>query len=79
MKYVTKTLRQGDEIPMSLVINWALGLRTLAFSHLFSRFSSNKTNSNQKSRGVWVFIGIMPLDLALTCTNLEILAYFEYG
>jgi len=79
MKYVTKTLRQGDEIPISLVINWALGLRTLAFSHLFSRFSSNKTNSNQKSRGVWVFIGIMPLDLALTCTNLEILAYFKYG
>jgi len=79
MKYVTKTLRQGDEIPMSLVINWALGLRTLAFSHLFSRFSSSKTNSNGKSRGVWVFIGIMPWDLAVSSSDVEILAYFGYG
>jgi hypothetical protein len=79
MKYVTKTLRQGDDIPMSLVINWALGLRTLAFSRLFSRFSSHKSNSNGKSAFGWVFLGIMPLDVALVSSDVEVLAYFGYG
>jgi len=79
MKYVTKTLRKGDEIPMSLIINWALGLRTIAFSHLFSRFSSSKTNSNGSNQSDWVFLGIMPLDLAESYSDSEILAYFEYG
>jgi len=79
MKYVTKTLRKDDEIPMSLIINWALGLRTIAFSHLFSRFSSSKTNSNGTGTGDWVFLGIMPIDLAESYSDSEILAYFEYG
>ena len=73
MKYITKTLRTTEEIPMSLIINWALRLRTFSLSR---NFRLRKTNSNKKS---WVFIGIMPLDLALTYTDTEILAYFEYG
>jgi hypothetical protein len=76
MKYVTKTLRQGDEIPMSLVISWALGLRTLAVSRSFSLL---KTNSNEKSAFGWVFLGIMPLDVALVSSDVEVLAYFGYG
>jgi hypothetical protein len=75
MKYVTKTLRSGDDIPVSLMISWALGLRTLAVSR---SFSSPKTNSNEKS-GDWVFVGIMPLDLALSYTDGEVLGYFGYG
>jgi hypothetical protein len=78
MKYIIKTLRQGDDIPMSLVINWALGLRTLAFSHLFSRFSPQKTISN-KILGVWEFLGIMPFNLAESYSDSEILAYFCRG
>jgi hypothetical protein len=76
LKYVSKTLRQNDEIPLSLIINWALRLRTIAVSH---SFSSLKTNSNEKSKSDWVFLGIMPLDLALTYTDSEILSYFEFG
>jgi len=79
MKYVTKVLRNGDDIPMSLVINWALGLRTLAFSRLFSRFSSLETNSNEKSSAGWVFLGVMPWDIALGSTDQEVLGYFGYG
>jgi len=79
MKYVTKTLRKGDEIPMSLIISWALGLRTIASSHLFSRFSPQKTNSNGSNQSDWVFLGVMPLDLALASTDSEILSYFEFG
>jgi hypothetical protein len=76
LKYVTKTLRQNDEIPLSLVINWALHLRTIAVSR---SFSSHKTNSNGTSSDQWIFLGIMPLDLALTYSDQEILDYFEYG
>ena len=79
MKYVTKVLRNGDDIPMSLVINWALGLRTLAFSHLFSRFSSLETNSNGNSSGKWVFLGIMPWVEACSRSDAEVLEYFGYG
>jgi len=76
MKYVTKSLRKDSYIPMSLVINWALHLRTLAFSH---SFSSIKSNSNKNQPGDWVFLGIMPLDLAESYTDREILDYFGYG
>jgi len=76
LKYITKTLRQNDEIPLSLIINWALRLRTIAVSH---SFSSSKTNSNDFSDTNWVFLGIMPLDLAESYSDSEILAYFEYG
>ena len=79
MKYVTKTLRQDSDIPMSLVISWALGLRTLAFSRLFSRFSPLETNSNEKSVFVWVFLGVMPWFEASSRSDLEILEYFGYG
>jgi hypothetical protein len=76
MKYITKTLRKSDEIPMSLIINWALRLRTISLSR---NFRSHKTNSNEKSKSDWVFLGIMPLDLALSYTDTEILDYFKYG
>jgi len=76
MKYITKTLRNTEEIPMSLIINWALRLRSFSLSRTFRL---PKTNSNEKSSGYWVFIGVMPLDLALTYTDAEILAYFKYG
>jgi len=76
LKYVTKNLRQNDEIPISLVINWALRLRTIAVSH---SFSSHKNNSNQNQDGQWVFLGIMPLDLALSYSDNEILSYFKFG
>jgi hypothetical protein len=76
LKYVTKTLRQNNEIPLSLTINWALGLRTIAVSH---SFSIRKTNSNQRSGYGWVFLGIMPLDVALVSSDVEVLAYFGYG
>jgi len=80
LKYVIKNLRSPEEIPISLVINWALHLRTLAFSHLFSRFSSGiKSNSNKNQPGDWVFLGIMPLDMAESYTDREILDYFGYG
>ena len=79
MKYVTKTLRNGDDIPMSLVINWSLGLRTLSFSHLFSRFSLKETNSNGKSGFVWVFLGVMPWVEAVSRSDVEVLGYFGYG
>jgi len=79
MKYVTKVLRSGDDIPMSLVINWALGLRTLAFSRLFSRFSSLETNSNGKSPWDWVFLGVMPWSEAVSRSDVEVLEYFGYG
>jgi len=76
MKYITKNLRKNDELPISLVINWSLRLRTIAVSH---SFSSLKTNSNDFSDTNWVFLGIMPLDLALSYTDSEILGYFQYG
>jgi len=76
LKYITKTLRQNDEIPLSLIINWALRLRTIAISR---SFSSRKTNSNQISKGDWIFLGVMPLDLALSYSDSEILSYFEFG
>jgi len=76
MKYVTKTLRKGDEIPMSLVVNWALRLRTISLSR---RFSSHKNNSNDFSNSDWVFLGVMPIDLAQSYSDYEILSYFEYG
>jgi len=79
MKYVTKILRNGDDIPMSLVINWALGLRTLAFSRLFSRFSPLETNSNEKSAFDWVFLGIMPWSEAVSRSDTEVLEFFGYG
>jgi hypothetical protein len=72
LKYVTKSLRKDSYIPQSLVINWALHLRTLALSH---SFSFPKSNSN----GFWVFLGIMPLDLAESYTDQEILGYFGNG
>jgi hypothetical protein len=76
MKYVTKTLRQSDELPLSLVISWALGLRTLAVSRSFSPL---KNNSNDSSQNQWIFLGIMPLDIALSYSDSEILSYFEFG
>jgi len=76
MKYVTKSLRSGDELPLSLVVNWALGLRTLAVSH---SFSSLKTNSNKKSVFDWVFVGIMPWFEAVSRSDIEVLEYFGYG
>jgi len=76
MKYITKNLRKNDELPISLVINWALRLRTIAVSH---SFSSSKTNSNEKSNENWIFLGIMPLDLAFSYSDSEILSYFGYG
>ena len=76
MKYITKTLRKDNEIPMSLVINWALRLRTFSLSR---NFRSSKTNSNGSNQSDWVFLGIMPLDLAESYSDSEILAYFEYG
>jgi len=76
MKYVTKTLRQSDEIPMSLVISWALGLRTLAVSR---SFSSLETNSNEKSAFDWVFLGIMPWSEAVSRSDTEVLEFFGYG
>jgi hypothetical protein len=75
MKYVTKNLRSGDGLPLSLVVNWALHLRTVAFSH---RFSTQKTISNQKVV-VWEFLGFMPLSLAESYTDQEILWYFGNG
>jgi hypothetical protein len=75
MKYVTKSLRSGEDIPMSLIINWALHLRTVAFSH---SFSTQKTISNQKV-GVWEFLGFMPLSLAESYSDSEILDYFRGG
>jgi hypothetical protein len=75
MKYVTKSLRTGEDIPMGLVINWALHLRTVAFSH---SFSTQKTISNGNF-GVWEFLGFMPLSLAESYTDQEILAYFGGG
>jgi hypothetical protein len=76
LKYVTKNLREGDELPLSLVVSWALGLRTIAVSR---SFSSLKTNSNEKSGFGWVFLGIMPLDVALNSNDVEVLEYFGYG
>jgi len=70
MKYITKTLRVGDELPLSLVVNWALGVRTFACSR---RFSSKKTNSNKN----WVLLGFMPWNLAESYTDKEILGYFS--
>ncbi len=76
MKYITKSLRKDDNLPQSLVINWALGLRSFSLS----RFSSSpKTNSNDFSGTNWIFLGIMPLDLALSFSDIEILGYFGYG
>jgi len=75
IKYITKSLRKNDYLPLSLVINWALGLRSFSLS----RFSSYKTNSNEKSKSDWIFLGIMPLDLAQNYTDCEILNYFEFG
>ncbi len=76
LKYVTKSLRKDSYIPMSLIINWALRLRTIAVSRSFSPL---KNNSNQISSSNWVFLGIMPLDLAMNYTDSEILGYFQYG
>jgi hypothetical protein len=76
LKYISKSLRKDDYIPLSLVINWALHLRSFSVS---CRFSSLKTNSNDFSKSDWVFLGIMPLDLALSYNDSEILDYFEYG
>jgi len=76
MKYITKSLRKDDELPLTLVINWALGLRSFAISR---SFSSSKTNSNVSNQSDWVFLGIMPLDLALSYSDNEILSYFEFG
>jgi len=56
-----------------------LGLRTLAFSRLFSRFSSLKTNSNQKSVFGWIFLGVMPWSEACSRSDLEVLEFFGYG
>jgi hypothetical protein len=74
LKYITKSLRNGDEIPTSLVVNWALRLRTIAVSH---SFSFNKTNSNQKWVQKWVLLGFMPWDSALIMSDREILEYFS--
>jgi hypothetical protein len=76
MKYITKTIRVGDDTPISLVVNWALGLRTFAVSRSFTLL---KTNSNKILVGEWVFIGVMPLDLALSSSDVEVLGYFGYG
>jgi hypothetical protein len=76
MKYITKSLRKDNELPITLVINWALGLRSFAVSR---SFSPPKTNSNDSSQTEWIFLGIMPLDLALSYSDSEILGYFEYG
>jgi len=76
LKYVTKSLRKDSYVPFSLIINWALHLRTVAFSR---SFRSSKTNSNGTGTGDWVFLGIMPLDLALSYSDSEILSYFEFG
>ena len=76
MKYVTKTLRKGNEMPMSLIINWALRLRTISLSR---RFSPLKNNSNEKIKTDWVFLGVMPLDIAFNYSDQEILSYFEFG
>ena len=76
LKYVTKSLRKDNYIPQSLIINWALHLRTVAFS---VRFRSKKTNSNEKLDGQWIFLGVMPLDLAFSYSDFEILSYFEFG
>jgi hypothetical protein len=73
LKYITKNLRNGDEIPISLVVNWALRLRTIAVSR---SFSFNKSNSNQKWVQRWVLLGFMPWDSALIMSDSEILAYF---
>ena len=70
LKYVTKSLRKDSYIPMSLIINWALRLRTIAVSRIFR---SSKTNSNDFSDTNWVFLGIMPLDLALSYTDLSLI------
>jgi hypothetical protein len=75
LKYVTKNLRSSEGIPLSLIISWALHLRTLAVSH---SFSTQKTISNQKV-GVWEFLGFMPLSLAESYSDQEILAYFRGG
>jgi hypothetical protein len=75
LKYVTKSLRSPEGIPLSLIISWALHLRTIAVSH---SFSTHKSNSNQ-FLGVWEFLGIMPLDLAESYTDMEILWYFGNG
>jgi len=69
-KYITKNLRKTDEIPISLVVNWALGLRTIAFSR---SFSFHKSNSN----GKWILIGFMPWETALIMSDNEILEYFS--
>ena len=76
IKYIAKNLRKDDEIPLSLIVNWALRLRTMAFSRSFSPL---KNNSNKISSSDWVFLGIMPLDLALSYSDSEILSYFQYG
>jgi hypothetical protein len=76
LKYITKSLRKDSEIPMSLIINWALRLRTFSLSR---SFRSSKTNSNGKLNGNWVFLGVMPLDLAFNYSDQEILSYFEFG
>ena len=76
LKYIAKSLRKDNYIPLSLVINWALHLRSFSVS---CRFRSSKTNSNDFSDTNWVFLGIMPLDLALSYTDSEILGYFQYG
>ncbi len=75
IKYITKGLRNPDYLPLSLVVNWALGLRSFSLS----RFSSAKTNSNEKSVGEWVFLGVMPWSEASTRSDLEVLEFFGYG
>jgi hypothetical protein len=76
LKYISKSLRKDDYVPLSLIINWALHLRSFSVS---CRFSPVKTNSNVFSGKGWVFLGIMPWDLALSSTDSEILGYFGYG
>lgn len=67
-KYITKQLRTDKDIALSptLIINWAS--MTRAFS--ISRFSYDKTNSNQnplslaiKSSKGWVYLGSLPLNM----------------
>jgi len=76
LKYIVKSLRKDNYIPLSLVINWSLHLRSFSVS---CRFSPLKTNSNEKLNENWIFLGIMPLDLAFSYSDSEILSYFEYG
>ncbi|MEM3795330.1 MAG: hypothetical protein QW429_05590, partial [Thermoprotei archaeon] len=61
LKYMKKQLNNGtdsDQFPLSLVVNWALFLRT--YSVRRNSFSSRENNSNSDAPE-WEFIGVFPV------------------